>query len=178
MPGKHGRVLRHWSASPPNVTQNVTQNKAQLNLLKISTISTADLIEKTFHGDRGTHEWANRQFSIHSSICSTEGGRREHFQRSEPQQSSWSAQDIRSPPEDLLQGTLRISGRLLKTCCRGLSGVFFGLFNRSLAQHSVPALWKSSIICPVPKHSNPTCNNDFRPVALTSIVVKSLAHSH
>ena len=75
-------------------------------------------------------------------------------------------------------GPDRISGRLLKTCCRGLSGAFCGLFNHSLAQHSVPALWKSSIICPVPKHSNPTCNNDFRPVALTSIVVKSLAHSH
>jgi hypothetical protein len=70
-------------------------------------------------------------------------------------------------------GPDRISGRLLKTCCRGLSGAFCGLFNHSLAQHSVPALWKSSIICPVPKHSNPTCNNDFRPVVLTSIVMKS-----
>lgn len=63
-------------------------------------------------------------------------------------------------------------GRLLKSSCSQLAGVFCHLFNRSLSEHTIPSLWKSSTICPVPKKSNPTCNYDFRPVALTSLVMK------
>lgn len=70
-------------------------------------------------------------------------------------------------------GPDNISGRLLKVCHKQLAEVFCNLFNRSLSEHSIPAIWKSSIICPVPKKSNPTCNNDYRPVALTSLVMKS-----
>lgn len=66
-----------------------------------------------------------------------------------------------------------ICGRLLKVCCSRLAGVFRFLFNRSLAEHSIPSIWKSSIICPVAKKSNPSTNNDYRPVALTSLVMKS-----
>ena len=40
--------------------------------------------------------------------------------------------------------------------------------------HTVPALWKKSIIVPVAKKPCPVDNNDFRPVALTSIVMKSV----
>ena len=65
-----------------------------------------------------------------------------------------------------------ICERLLKSCCSQLAGVFCHLFNRSLSEHSIPSLWKSSIICPVAKQSNPTCDNDYRPVALTSLVMK------
>lgn len=70
-------------------------------------------------------------------------------------------------------GPDRICGRLLKACSSQLAGVLCSLFNRSLAEHSIPSVWKSSIICPVEKRSNPTNNNDYRPVALTSLVMKS-----
>ncbi|KAI3360890.1 hypothetical protein L3Q82_012903, partial [Scortum barcoo] len=37
---------------------------------------------------------------------------------------------------------------------------------------AVPACFKTTSIVPVPKHSSPTCLNDYRPVALTPIVMK------
>ncbi len=36
----------------------------------------------------------------------------------------------------------------------------------------VPTSFKNSVIIPVPKNSKPSCLNDYRPVALTSIVMK------
>ena len=41
---------------------------------------------------------------------------------------------------------------LLKACSDQLAGVYCHLFNRSLAEHSIPSVSKSSIICP--KKSN------------------------
>ncbi|KAJ8416224.1 hypothetical protein AAFF_G00382460 [Aldrovandia affinis] len=70
-------------------------------------------------------------------------------------------------------GPDRICGHLLKVCHSQLSGVLCKLFNFSLSAHLIPAIWKSSLICSVPKKSNPTCDNDYRPVALTSLVMKS-----
>ena len=69
-------------------------------------------------------------------------------------------------------GPDNISGRLLKACASQLCQVFSILFNWSLKDCSVPAVWKNSIICPVPKKTKPTCLNDYRPVALTSVVMK------
>ena len=46
------------------------------------------------------------------------------------------------------------------------------LFQRSIDCHVVPDLWKKSIIIPIPKVSCPTSNKDFRPIALTSNVMK------
>ena len=47
-----------------------------------------------------------------------------------------------------------------------------GLFQKSLDSHKLPAIWKISHITPVPKKPQPKVNNDYRPVALTSIVMK------
>lgn len=44
----------------------------------------------------------------------------------------------------------------------------------SLHSHIVPRLWKDAIIVPIPKIKNPGCLNDFRPVALTSLTMKTL----
>ncbi len=41
-----------------------------------------------------------------------------------------------------------------------------------LATSGVPTSFKKSVIIPVPKNSKPSCLNDYRPVALTSIVMK------
>ncbi len=52
---------------------------------------------------------------------------------------------------------------LTKPCC---------IFNESLATSVVPTPFKKSVIIPVPKNSKPSCLNDYRPVALTSTVIK------
>ena len=65
-----------------------------------------------------------------------------------------------------------ICGTLLKLCASQLSGIFSELLPWSFKESVVPSVWKNSTICPVPKSRNPSSLNDFRPVALTSIVMK------
>ncbi|KAK0147386.1 hypothetical protein N1851_013149 [Merluccius polli] len=67
----------------------------------------------------------------------------------------------------------KISGILLKSCARQLSPIFHHIFNVSLSQQKVPRLWKQAEMIPVPKVSKPKMLNDFRPVALTSLLMKS-----
>ena len=50
--------------------------------------------------------------------------------------------------------------------------MFTRIFNISLAESVVPACFKRSTIVPVPKNASPACLNDYRPVALTSVVMK------
>ncbi|KAK0148524.1 LINE-1 retrotransposable element ORF2 protein [Merluccius polli] len=63
-------------------------------------------------------------------------------------------------------------GRVLKTCANQLAPVFTTIFNLSLAKSVVPTCFKRSTIVPVPKNASPACLNDYRPVALTSVVMK------
>ncbi len=65
-----------------------------------------------------------------------------------------------------------ITGRVMRSCADQLAGLFTLIFNESLATSVVPTSFKKSIIIPVPKNSKPSCLNDYRPVALTSIVMK------
>lgn len=65
-----------------------------------------------------------------------------------------------------------LGGKVLKSCCQQLSEVFHMLFQWSMDIHSVPLLWKSAIISPVPKISKPKDLNDYRPIALTPIIMK------
>lgn len=46
------------------------------------------------------------------------------------------------------------------------------IFNLSLQLAMVPVCLKTSIIVPVPKKSVATCLNDYRPVALTPVIMK------
>ncbi|KAI5616338.1 gastrula zinc finger protein XlCGF28.1-like [Silurus asotus] len=57
-------------------------------------------------------------------------------------------------------------------CAEQLAGVFTDISNLFFAQAAVTTCFKCTSIVPVPKHSNPTCLNDYRPVALTPIVMK------
>ncbi len=50
--------------------------------------------------------------------------------------------------------------------------MFTSIFNESIATSVVPTSFKKSVIIPVPKNSKPSCLNDYRPVALTSIIMK------
>ncbi len=69
-------------------------------------------------------------------------------------------------------GPDNISGHLLKTCADQLGPIFNYIFNLSLTQQRVPSLWKQSTVVPVAKINNPKTLNDFRPVALTALVMK------
>ena len=61
---------------------------------------------------------------------------------------------------------------MLRTCASQLSVILLHLFNLSLSQMKVPVLWKTSCVVPVPKRKSPSGPQDFRPIALTSHVMK------
>ncbi len=65
-----------------------------------------------------------------------------------------------------------ITGRVLRSCADQLAGLFTSIFNESLTTSVVPTSFKKSVIIPVPKNSKPSCLNYYRPVALTSTVMK------
>ena len=71
-------------------------------------------------------------------------------------------------------GPDNISPCLPKLCADQLSSVFTDIFNVSLSQCKIPHCFKKSTIIPVPKKSTASCLNDYRPVALTSVVMKTL----
>ena len=65
-----------------------------------------------------------------------------------------------------------LTGRVLKYCSGQLCSVFTRLFTLALRDCVVPTHWKNVTICPVPKNNKPKSMNDYRPVALTSLVMK------
>lgn len=67
-----------------------------------------------------------------------------------------------------------ISPQLLKSCADQLCGIVQHMFNLSLKLGRVPRLWKTSCLVPVPKTPHPKELNNFRPVALTSHLMKTL----
>ena len=69
-------------------------------------------------------------------------------------------------------GPDNIPGRALKDCAVELTDVLTDIFNTSLSQAAVPTCFKKTTIIPVPKTSSPSCFNDYRPVALTPIIMK------
>lgn len=67
-----------------------------------------------------------------------------------------------------------ITPRLLKDCASELAGPLCTIFNMSLKTGHVPARWKTSCLVPVPKVPRPTGMKDYRPVALTSVIMRTL----
>lgn len=64
--------------------------------------------------------------------------------------------------------------RLLMACAAELGEPLQHIYNMSLRQGKVPSMWKTSCLVPVPKKQHPSQPEDFRPVALTSYVMKIL----
>ncbi len=64
--------------------------------------------------------------------------------------------------------------RLLKACALELGDPLQHIYNLSMRVGRVPVQWKTSCIVPVPKRPHPKELNDFRPVALTSHVIKTM----
>ncbi|KAI5614992.1 gastrula zinc finger protein XlCGF28.1-like [Silurus asotus] len=69
-------------------------------------------------------------------------------------------------------GPDNIPGRVLRECAEQLADVFTDIFNISLSSATVPSCLKTTTIIPVPKKSTVSCLNDYRPVALTPIMMK------
>ncbi|RXN29760.1 RNA-directed DNA polymerase from mobile element jockey [Labeo rohita] len=71
-------------------------------------------------------------------------------------------------------GPDNISSRLLRECADQLCEVVLFMFNLSLSLERVPALWKTSCVVPVPKISHPKELNHYRPIVLTSHLMKAM----
>ena len=67
-----------------------------------------------------------------------------------------------------------VSNRMLKLCSQQLAYVFSCIYQFVLDSAVIPQIWKTSAIIPVPKISKPKELNQYRPVALTSNVMKCL----
>ncbi len=67
-----------------------------------------------------------------------------------------------------------LRGRVLKTCANELTDPLTKLFQFLLNSQSVPNLWKLSFIRPIPKKVGVKLFENFRPVALRSILAKCM----
>ena len=65
-----------------------------------------------------------------------------------------------------------ICSKLLKVCAPQLCQVYYTLFTWSLKDGIVPGVWKTSMICPIPKNNSPSDLSDYRPNAIISVVMK------
>ncbi len=65
-----------------------------------------------------------------------------------------------------------ITGRILRSCADQLAVCLLPSLMSPLLPLWFPTSFKKSVIIPVPKNSKPSCLNDYRPVALTSTVMK------
>jgi hypothetical protein len=65
-----------------------------------------------------------------------------------------------------------VKPKVLSICADQLCKIFHTLFSMSLSLCKIPSAWKTSCIVPVPKKASVTCLNDYRPVALTSHIMK------
>ena len=74
--------------------------------------------------------------------------------------------------ESKAAGPDNIRPRLLRKCALGLAPVFTFIFNWSIEICKVPLCYKMSNIIPVPKITSPKVLKDYRPVALTSCIMK------
>lgn len=79
-------------------------------------------------------------------------------------------------PRGILEKTVidlaEVSLRVLKTCPPQLCGVLKNILNRSLLQDRVFVGWKTSCLVAAPKVAWPTAPCDYRPVELTSHIMK------
>ncbi|XP_073719106.1 uncharacterized protein [Misgurnus anguillicaudatus] len=65
-----------------------------------------------------------------------------------------------------------VHGRVVRACAIQLADVFTNIFNLSLRLTVIPTCFKQTTIIPVPKKTTVSCLNDYRPVALTSVIMK------
>ncbi|MCP4457121.1 MAG: hypothetical protein GY816_03695, partial [Cytophagales bacterium] len=69
-------------------------------------------------------------------------------------------------------GPDKIHGRILKNCSVPISAALSILFNKSYNSGYIPSEWKSALIVPVHKKGSKSNVENYRPISLTSLVVK------
>lgn len=70
---------------------------------------------------------------------------------------------------------------LLKNCSNTLAFPLHYIFTLSLMTKKIPTIWKSSLVCPIPKISNANKPQDFRPISLlcsTSKILETIIAAH
>ena len=65
-----------------------------------------------------------------------------------------------------------ITSRVPRACAVQLASEFTDIFNQSLSQSAVPKCFKRVTTVPVSKKAKVTQLNDYRPIALTSVIMK------
>ena len=66
------------------------------------------------------------------------------------------------------------SSLVLLTVASSRAGIVTRIFNLSLATYSIPSIFKSVNVIPVPKIKNPTRCSEYRPISLLSSLAKLL----
>ncbi|KAK1785701.1 hypothetical protein P4O66_019042, partial [Electrophorus voltai] len=93
-------------------------------------------------------------------------------EKSIPPQHDQTAADVRHTLRGVnprkAAGPDNIPGRVFREC----AGVLTDIFNISLSCAAVPTCFKTTTIIPVLKKPMVSCLNDYRPIALTSIIMK------
>ncbi|MCP4456951.1 MAG: reverse transcriptase family protein, partial [Cytophagales bacterium] len=69
-------------------------------------------------------------------------------------------------------GPDKIHGRILKNCAAPISFALSILFNKSYNSGHIPSEWKAALIVPVHKKGSKSDIKNYRPISLTSLVVK------
>ena len=69
-------------------------------------------------------------------------------------------------------GPDKLNGRIIQQCVTSLVPIIHTIFNNSIEQCVMPALWKIGEIVPVQKKPLPKVDNDLRPVPLTALLAK------
>ena len=119
------------------------------------------------------------QFDVHDFTKEKE----EICEALEEQAENWAVPEVtveevekvfRNVNPNKASGPDSISGKIIKTFSRELAPVYCDLYNKTLTSHQIPDSWKAATICPVPKRSQPSTLNDYRPIALTSVLMKCL----
>ena len=97
----------------------------------------------------------------------------------------WSVEDVARLLSELdvttSSGPDSISPRILKECAYELALSLTGIFNLSLSTGQLPNDWKMANVVPIHKAGERVMAVNYRPVSLTSIVVKTLermVHKH
>lgn len=70
-----------------------------------------------------------------------------------------------------------IPSKVLQACADQLTEVFTKIFNTSLLQTTIPSCLKSATIIPIPKKQVSVDLNNFRPVALTRVILNTYLSS-
>eukprot|EP00061_Rhincodon_typus_P010466 g34782.t1 len=119
----------------------------------------------------GLDQYRKSRYDLHKAIREAKGQYRAKLE----------AQAYQTDSRCLWQGLNDIMGYKMKQCVTSrarrscvdqLAEIFTDIFNLSLQQAKVPTCFKKTTIDPIPKKTHAVWLNDYRPIALTSIITK------